>query len=88
MYLDPTYDGAGTKPLVPMQSAFASQHPFLRQRVGAPRVCAIADVTRLEDVLACVRRALETDLEPFVHEDFTRPRLLARVAAIIQARRA
>ena len=86
MYLDPTYDGAGTRPLVPMQASFGSQHPFLRKHVGEPRVCAIADVTRLEDVLACVRRALETDLEPFVHEDFTRPRLLARVAEIVGAR--
>ena len=68
-----------------MQAAFASQHPFLRAHVGAPRVCAIADVTRLEDVLACVRRALDTDLEPFVHEDFTRPRLLARVAEILKS---
>ena len=87
MYLDPTYDGAATRPLVAMQASFASQHPFLRARVGAPRVCAIADVTRLADVLACVRRALDTQLEPFVHEDFQRSQLLRRVAGIVRIAR-
>ena len=83
MYIDPAYDGARTRPLVAMSRPFASQHPYLRRRVGAPHVCEVADVTRLDAVLSCVRRALETRLEPFVDPDFTRPALLRRVAAIV-----
>ena len=85
MYIDPAYDGARTRPLVAMSRPFASQHPYLRRRVGAPHVCEVADVTRLDAVLSCVRRALETRLEPFVDPDFTRAALLRRVRAIASA---
>jgi hypothetical protein len=44
---------------------YASQHPYLADRVGAPYVCSYR-MGQLDELRACVRGALETDLPPFV----------------------
>jgi hypothetical protein len=85
MYLDPSYDGRSTKALTSdVSPRFSSQHPYLRKHVGEPYVCVVDDVTRLESVAKCVRKALETPLEPFVDPSFTRAALLKRVKGLLE----
>jgi hypothetical protein len=85
MYLDPSYDGRGTKALTSdISLRISSQHPYLRKHVGEPYVCVVDNVTRLESVARCVRKALDTPLEPFVDPSFTRPALLKRVKGLLE----
>ena len=87
LYIDPSHDGRGTRPLTgDVGTHWVSQHPYLRSNVGAPHVCEVVDVTRFEKggVRACVERALAQELPPYVVEAFTKPQLLLRVRGILE----
>jgi hypothetical protein len=81
VYIDPSFD---------QQTAglqhFHSQHPYLRHRIGPPRVCA-ADLSDHSTVLACVRAALarqQSEEVPCALPDFHRARYLQRLQMVLR----
>jgi hypothetical protein len=82
VYIDPVYDGVHVKPLHDSMRHMKSQHPYMRDQVGPPYVCA-ADLTDSSSVQKCIDHALEADLPPYVPVDFTAPALLERVRGFV-----
>mmetsp|Transcript_30721 Transcript_30721/g.93898 ORF Transcript_30721/g.93898 Transcript_30721/m.93898 type:complete len:423 (-) Transcript_30721:59-1327(-) len=77
VYVDPSYAKDPVK-------GYWSQHPYLRDSVGPPYVCA-AQRGDPASYVACVDAALrEVDLPPFVPRDFSRDAHRDRVRAIFE----
>lgn len=77
MFLNPQYE----HPVLHNGVAYASQHPFAAEQIGAPYVCNYRqhDVSSLKE---CVRRAMTTNLTPSIPVQFTLEAYLKRVKSI------
>ena len=76
MFLNPIYS-------TPMRSHdwFSSQHPYAQLHIGQPYVCSFHQDDNSE-LRKCVHLALNSELQPMIHEDFNWLRYLQRVATI------
>ena len=64
-------------------NVFTSQHPYAETHIGEPYVCSF-DMDNREQLKACVHKALETNLEPKIPDDFTEEAYLERVNKIFR----
>ncbi|CAN0075350.1 unnamed protein product, partial [Phaeothamnion confervicola] len=79
VYVNPVYaKQAGGRGIV---GGYSSQHPYLADAFGPPRVCSYREKDAA-GAASCVRQALSTELEPFVPPDFTEKAYMARVRRI------
>ena len=74
VYINPTYSK-------PVKDVYWSQHPYLADRVGAPRVCN-ANLDDVQAVKACVRGAVAKAQAPFIPVELTEESYVSRLQKI------
>lgn len=75
MYINPVYNTPA------YDGTYTSQHPFAVQKIGPPHVCSYREDS-LEELRACVRLAMDTELEPLIPRELTKEAHIERVRAI------
>jgi hypothetical protein len=74
VYINPIYSQ-------PVREIHFSQHTYASKHIGLPYVCD-ANLDKFEEVKKCIDYALQTDLKPFVPQDFQRDIYVERVKKI------
>jgi hypothetical protein len=74
MFINPVYDK-------PAREVYRSQHPYAAEKIGEPYVCSY-QMKDAGSLMACVDKAMKTDLKPFIPSDFTKTAYIERVASL------
>jgi hypothetical protein len=77
MFLNPVLQ----EPKVVNGFPFASQHPYAQSSLGAPYVCSYKQHDA-DSLMACVQKALKTELSPFIPSELTFDSHVSRVRKI------